>query len=75
MGDNVEDVSGLRVDDRKSVDPVVQQRPDGVEETRVGPDGDEVLHVVENVWNETKLQAWEEFSQTPGEKNSAKLPI
>ena len=49
MGDNVEDVSGFWVDDRKSVDPVVQQRPDGVEETRVGPDGNEVLHVVENV--------------------------
>ena len=75
MGDNVEDVSGFWVDDRKSVDPVVQQRPDGVEEARVGTDGNEVLHVVENVWNETTLQAWEEFSQTPDEKNSAKLPI
>jgi hypothetical protein len=46
---DVEDVSGFRIDDRKSVDPVVEQGPDGVEEAGVRADGDEVLDVVENV--------------------------
>jgi len=50
MGDNVEDVPGFRIDDRKSMDPVVEQRPDGVEQTGVGADGDKVLNVVKNVW-------------------------
>jgi hypothetical protein len=47
--DDVKDVSGVRIDDRKSVDPAVQQCPDGVEEAGVGIDGDQLLDLVKDV--------------------------
>ena len=54
MGEDVEDVSGGGVDDRKSVDLVLDQRPDGLEQRRVGVDPDQLLRVVECVCTKEK---------------------
>ena len=45
MGDDVEDVAGDGIDDRQSVDPVLQQHRDGVVEGRLRLDVDERLAV------------------------------
>ena len=48
MGEDVEDVPGLGVDDGKPVDPVVNQDSDGVIQRGVGGDVDQLLGVAEN---------------------------
>ena len=49
MGQDVEDVSGLGVDDRKSVNLVLDQGPDGLEETRVRVDKNEIFDITESI--------------------------
>ena len=49
MREDVEDVARGRVYHRKSVDLVVDQDLDGVEERGVGVDPDQVLHVWQRV--------------------------
>ena len=49
MGEDVEDVAGGGVDDRKSVDLVLDEDADGVEERGVGVDPDQVLHIWQRI--------------------------
>ncbi len=50
MCNNVENVASFRINDRKTMNPVVEQGSNRVEKTGIRADGNKVLYLVKDIW-------------------------
>ena len=51
---DVEYVSGVWINDRKSMDSIVEQGSDRVKQAGIGTDGNKILHLGKHIWKKDK---------------------